>query len=116
MVGTTLGAYRIDQEIGHGGMGWVYRAHDIALNRDVALKVLPESLAADAERLTRFRREAQALAALNHPNIVTVHAVEEPDGIHFIAMEVVEGRHLGHRRRTPWLIPGSSSPVCRRYS
>jgi serine/threonine protein kinase/dipeptidyl aminopeptidase/acylaminoacyl peptidase len=80
--------------LGKGGMGEVYIAEDSKLHRRVALKVLPEEMAEDAERRARFEREAQAVAALNHPNIVTVHSVEEADGVHFITMELVEGQTL----------------------
>ena len=75
-------------------MGEVYRAEDTKLGRDVALKVLPEEMAADPERLERFKREAQAIAALNHPNIVTIHSVEEADGVNLLTMELVEGKSL----------------------
>jgi serine/threonine protein kinase len=72
-------------------MGEVYRARDARMDRDVALKVLPADMAADAARLERFSREARALAALNHPNIVTIHSTEESDGVPFLTMELVEG-------------------------
>ena len=75
--GTRLGPYEVTAEIGVGGMGEVYRAHDANLNRDVAIKVLPDLFAQDPERLTRFRREAQVLAALNHPNIAHIHGFED---------------------------------------
>ena len=94
MIGTTLAHYRITAAIGAGGMGEVYRATDTKLGRDVALKVLPAEMAASPERLERFRREAQALAALDHPNIVTVYSVEEADGVHFLTMQLVEGQAL----------------------
>jgi serine/threonine protein kinase len=74
--GTRVGPYDVDTAIGHGGMGEVYRAHDSRLNRDVALKILPDGFAHDAERLARFKREAQVLASLNHPNIAYVYGVE----------------------------------------
>ncbi|HSP13315.1 MAG TPA: protein kinase [Thermoanaerobaculia bacterium] len=93
MIGTTLGHYRIEAELGRGGMGEVYLAHDTHLNRNVALKLLPAT-AADHERLQRFQREAQAVAALNHPNVVTIFSVEESSGLHFLTMELVEGRPL----------------------
>src|SRR6202008_1354388 len=92
--GTKLGPYEIQSHIGAGGMGEVYRATDTKLGRDVALKVLPAEMAHDPERLTRFRREAKALAQLDHPNIVTIHTVEESDGIHFLTMQLVEGQTL----------------------
>ena len=94
MIGSTLGHYKILQKIGSGGMGEVYLAEDMTLDRKVALKVLPPELANDTERRSRFTREAKALAALNHPNIVTVHSVEEAGGVHFITMELVKGRTL----------------------
>jgi Tol biopolymer transport system component len=95
LIGTTLRHYRIVRAIGHGGMGEIYAAEDLQLHRLVALKTLPPDVAGDPERLHRFQREAQAVAALNHPNIVTLYGVEEADGIHFLTMELVEGRTLG---------------------
>jgi TolB-like protein len=89
--GTKLGPYEIQAPLGAGGMGEVYRATDTKLGRDVALKVLPREMAHDPERLGRFRREAKVLAQLDHPNIVTIHSVEECDGIHFLTMQLVEG-------------------------
>ena len=90
-VGDRLGPYAVTAKIGEGGMGEVYRAHDTKLDRDVAVKVLPDKLANDARALRRFQQEARAVAALNHPNVVTIHAVDESDGVHFLAMELVEG-------------------------
>ena len=100
--GTRLGSYEIAATIGAGGMGEVYRGRDTTLNRDVAIKVLPAALSNDAERLARFKREAQVLAALNHPNIAHVYGFEVatlPDGsnAHFLAMEMVEGEDLSER-------------------
>jgi len=94
MIGRTLAHYRITAAIGAGGMGEVYRATDQKLGREVALKVLPAEMAASPERLERFQREAKALAALDHPGIVTVHSVEEADGVHFFTMQLVEGEPL----------------------
>ena len=94
MIGQALARYRIDAEIATGAMGTVYHAHDSELDRSVALKVLPERFAADPARLTRFRREARALAAVNHPNIVVIYSVEEADGLHFLTMELVDGQTL----------------------
>ncbi len=91
--GTRLGSYEILSSLGSGGMGEVYRAKDPKLEREIAIKVLPPEMAS-TERLSRFEREAKAVAALNHPNIVTVHSVEESDGIHFITMELVRGKTL----------------------
>jgi serine/threonine protein kinase/Tol biopolymer transport system component len=92
--GTRLGVYEVTAQIGEGGMGEVYRARDTKLNRDIAIKVLPEAFAQDADRLARFEREAQAIAALNHPSIVTIYSVEQVDGHVFLTMELVEGRSL----------------------
>ena len=92
--GQMLSTYRIVEKIGEGGMGEVYAAEDTKLKRKVALKILPAATAADPERRARFTREAQAVAALNHPNIVTIHSVEEAAGVHFLTMELVEGESL----------------------
>ena len=92
--GDQLGPYEIEDTLGVGGMGEVYRAHDPRLRRSVALKILPPELALDSERSARFKREAQALAALSHPNIVTIYSVEEAAGTPFLTMELVEGRTL----------------------
>jgi eukaryotic-like serine/threonine-protein kinase len=92
--GTKLGPYEIQSPPGAGGMGEVYRATDTKLGRNVALKVLPAEMAHDPERLARFRREAKALAQLDHPNVVTIHSVEESDGVHFLTMQLVEGLPL----------------------
>ncbi|HXZ40316.1 MAG TPA: serine/threonine-protein kinase, partial [Terriglobales bacterium] len=94
LVGRILAHYRINTAIGAGGMGEVYRATDTKLGRDVALKVLPPDMASDPDRLARFQREARAIAALNHPNVVTVYSVEEADDVHFITMELIEGQPL----------------------
>jgi len=96
MIGTTLAHYRITASLGAGGMGEVYRATDTRLGREVALKVLPAGMAASPDRLERFRREATMLAALDHPGIVTVHSVDEADGLHFLTMQLVEGESLDH--------------------
>ncbi len=92
--GQRFGPYEIQTTLGAGGMGEVYRARDSKLNRDVALKVLPEALAADPERLARFRREAQVLAALNHPNVAAIYGVEDFQGHQALVMELVPGRTL----------------------
>ena len=104
--GARLGAYEIRAQIGEGGMGEVYRAHDSRLRRDIALKILPPE-AADAERRHRFAREAQAVAALNHPGIVTIHSVEQSGDIHFLTMELVDGQTLDV------LIPAGGLPIDR---
>src|SRR5262245_32448887 len=92
--GARLGSYEIQSALGAGGMGEVYRAYDPKLKREIAIKVLPATTARDAERRASFEREAQSIAALNHPNIVTVYSVEEADGELFLTMELVEGKPL----------------------
>jgi predicted ATPase len=92
--GTRLGKYEIIAPLGAGGMGEVYRARDSRLGRDVALKVLPAAVAADADRLARFEHEARTVAGLNHPNIVTLYSIEDEDSIRFLTMELVEGEGL----------------------
>ena len=94
MVGRTLAHYRINAVLGAGGMGEVYRATDTKLAREIALKVLPPDMASDSDRLARFQREARAVAALNHPNVVTLFSVEEAENVHFITMELIEGQRL----------------------
>ena len=95
--GTRLGPYEITAQIGVGGMGEVYRAIDTNLKRAVAIKVLPEAVAADVDRLARFQREAEVLASLNHPNIAIVHGLEKSDGVTALVMELVEGPTLADR-------------------
>src|SRR5262245_32434276 len=92
--GTKLGVYELLAPLGAGGMGEVWRARDTRLQRDVAIKVLPELVAADPERLQRLTREAQALAALNHPNIAHIHGLEESGSVRALVMELVEGEDL----------------------
>jgi serine/threonine protein kinase len=89
--GTRLGPYEVVSPIGKGGMGEVYRARDTKLERDVAIKVLPDELAADEDRVARFEREAKLLASLNHPNIASIHGFEESDGVTALVLELVEG-------------------------
>ncbi|UCF38970.1 MAG: serine/threonine protein kinase [Acidobacteriota bacterium] len=91
LTGTTLAHYRITAVIGAGGMGRVCRATDTKLGRDVALKVLPGEMASNPDRLERIQREAQALAALDHPGVVIVYSIEETDGIHFLTMQLIDG-------------------------
>ena len=97
MIGQTISHYKITSKLGEGGMGEVYRATDSKLNRDVALKVLPEAFAADQERMARFSREAQVLASLNHPNIATIYGLEDSDDKHALVLELVEGETLAER-------------------
>ena len=95
--GSTLGRYRITSKIGEGGMGQVFRATDTRLKRQVAIKILPALVAADADRLARFQREAEVLASLNHPNIAAIYGLEESGGMTALVMELVEGDDLSQR-------------------
>ena len=95
--GARRGPYEITGKLGAGGMGEVYRARDTKLDRDVALKILPEAFASDPERLARFEREAKTLAALNHPHIAHIHGLEESDGVRALVLEFVDGPTLADR-------------------
>ena len=106
--GARLGPYMVATQIGVGGMGEVYRATDTNLGRQVAIKVLPEAVAQDSERLARFDREARTLAALNHPNIAAIYGLERTDGTTALVMELVEGPTLADR------IAQGAIPVTRR--
>ena len=97
MIGQTISHYKINSKLGEGGMGEVYRATDTKLNRDVALKVLPKAFASDRERMARFSREAQVLAALNHPNIASIYGLEDSEDKHALVLELVEGETLAER-------------------
>lgn len=98
-VGRQVGSYRIDEYLARGGMGIVFRGHDVRLERSVAIKVLPDALAADPPRLHRFRREARTIAGLSHPNIAAVYELDEVDGRHLLVMELLTGNTLGDRLR-----------------
>ncbi|MBK5292563.1 MAG: serine/threonine protein kinase, partial [Acidobacteriia bacterium] len=106
MIGQSIAHYKITAKLGEGGMGEVYRATDLKLNREVALKVLPESFAQDPDRMARFQREAHVLASLNHPNIAAIYGLEESESAHTssasataIVMELVDGETLADRLR-----------------
>src|ERR1700730_13800731 len=115
--GTRLGAYEVLAQIGAGGMGEVYRAHDTKLGRDVAIKVLPEALAHDPDRLTRFQREAKMLAALNHPTIATIHGLEQSDGTSYLVMELVSGETLQQRLARKGRLPVEDAlGICRQIA
>ena len=109
-VGTRLGHYDVTALLGEGGMGQVWQATDTRLNRQVALKILPDAFATDPDRLARFQREVKVLASLNHPNIVTIYSVEDTDGLTFLTMELVDGQSLDQ------LLPPGGWPTDRLMS
>ena len=111
--GTTLGPYTVTAQIGAGGMGEVYRARDTKLDRDVALKVLPEAFTADPDRLARFEREAKVLASLNHPNIGHIYGLEEAEGTKALVLELVEGPTL--RPTTASILADGNWPGSKDY-
>src|SRR3954451_13705492 len=109
--GTRLGVYEVTAQIGEGGMGQVYRATDTKLKRDVAIKILPPSVAADLDRLARFQREAEVLASLNHPNIAGIYGLEESGGMTALVMELVEGDDLSQRLARGAIPVGEALPI-----
>src|SRR5207302_9703007 len=96
-IGTQLGSHEITALLGKGGMGEVYRARDTKLKREVAIKILPDEFSTDPERVSRFQREAEVLASLNHPNIAAIYDLEEAEGSRFLVLEFVEGETLAER-------------------
>src|SRR2546427_1819206 len=93
-IGTQLGSHEITALLGRGGMGEVYRARDTKLKRDVAIKILPDEFSRDPERVSRFQREAEVFASLNHPNIAAIYSLEETQGACFLVLELIEGETL----------------------
>src|SRR5437867_3815174 len=114
--GAQLGPYQVLDKLGEGGMGEVYRAHDSKLNRDVALKILPELLATDPDRLARFKREAQVLASLNHQNIAQIHGFEDSGATHALVLELVEGPTLAERIAQGPLPLSEALPIARQIA
>src|SRR5512136_1636707 len=96
-IGTKLGSHEITALLGKGGMGEVYRARDLKLKREVAIKILPDEFSRDSDRTSRFQREAEVLASLNHPNIAAIYDLQEVDGSRFLVLELVEGETLAER-------------------
>ena len=114
--GIKLGPYEILEPIGRGGMGEVYRARDTKLHREVAIKVLPESLAADPERIARFEREARVLASLNHPNIAAVYGVDDSSEVKALVLELVEGPTLQDRIESGAIPVDEALPIARQIA
>src|SRR5947209_14092749 len=96
-IGTQLGSHEITALLGRGGMGEVYRARDLKLKREVAIKILPEEFSRDPDRVSRFQREAEVLASLNHQNIAAIYDLQEAEGSRFLVLELVEGETLAER-------------------
>jgi len=114
--GTRIGPYEVISIVGEGGMGQVFRARDTKLKREVALKVLPDSVANDSDRLARFTREAQTLASLNHPNIAHIHGLEESGGVSALVMELVEGEDLSQRLARGAIPVDEAVPIARQIA
>jgi len=116
MIGKTLSHYKVLEKIGQGGMGTVYRAQDTTLDREVAIKVLPEQFTQDPQRLARFEREAKLLASLNHPNIAAIHSFEHADEVHFLVLELVPGETLAERVAKGPLPVAEALEICRQIA
>jgi serine/threonine protein kinase/Tol biopolymer transport system component len=116
MTGKTLGHYRVGEQLGRGGMGEVYLADDLNLNRKVALKFLPDAFTGDPERMARFEREAKLLASLNHPNIAAIHGLEQAEGKRFLVLELVEGETLAQRLGKGRLPVEEALGICRQIA
>src|SRR5271165_6358735 len=112
--GTRLGPYEILAAVGAGGMGEVYRARDAKLDRDVAIKVLPEAFARNPERVARFEREAKVLASLNHPNIASIYGLEDSGSTHALVMELVEGPTLADRIKSGPIPISEALPIAKQ--
>ena len=115
-VGARLGHYHVSALLGEGGMGQVWQATDTQLNRQVALKILPDAFAADPDRLARFQREAQVLASLNHPNIGGIHGIEEAEGTRALVLELVEGPTLADRIAQGRIPLDEALPIARQIA
>ena len=116
MIGKTLSHYQITHQLGKGSMGEVYQEKDQKLGRDVAIKVLPEEFAKDADRVARFQREAKLLASLNHPNIAAIYGLEEADGKRFLVLELVKGETLAQRLSKRPLPVEKALEICRQIA
>ena len=116
MNGKTLGHYRVGEQLGRGGMGEVYVADDLSLDRKVALKLLPDAFTGDPERMARFEREAKLLASLNHPNIAGIYGLEQAEGKRFLVLELVEGETLAQRISKGALSIEEALGICRRIA
>lgn len=113
-IGAQLGTHQITGLLGKGGMGEVFRSRDTKLKREVAIKILPEQFTRDSDRVTRFQREAEVLAALNHPNVAAIHNLEDADGVRFLVLELVEGETLADQlERGPYPSMSPSQSQCK---
>ncbi len=116
MIGKTLGHFRVSHPLGRGGMGEVYLADDLNLNRKVALKFLPDIFTGDPERMARFEREAKLLASLNHPNIAAIYGLEQAEGKRFLVLEYVDGQTLAQRISKGALPVDEALGICRQIA